>query len=166
MIGNRNQTKVQKRHGASPAPEDLLSSGAAGLPRKQGLYDPQFEHESCGVGFVVNVKGKPSHEIVRLALTALNNLRHRGACGCEANTGDGAGILMQMPHSFLKQCCEDIGIELPGAGRYAVGNVFLPMDAAARAQCEQRFADIIEDEGQKVLGWRTVPTNNSSLGQT
>lgn len=166
MIGNKNQIKVQTGLGKLPEPERLLASGAAGLPRKQGLYDPQFEHESCGVGFVVNVKGKPSHEIVRLALTALNNLRHRGACGCEANTGDGAGILMQMPHSFLQECCGDIGIELPAFRQYAVGNVFLPMEAPVRAQCEQRFSEIIEDEEQKVLGWRTVPTNNSSLGQT
>src|SRR5512135_168002 len=120
MTGNRKQ-KVQKGPGMLPESERMLSSGAAGLPRKQGLYDPQFEHESCGVGFVVNVKGQPSHEIVRLALTALNNLRHRGACGCEANTGDGAGILMQMPHSFLKECCGDAGIELPVFGQYAVG---------------------------------------------
>src|SRR5512142_906619 len=93
-----------------------------GTPPKQGLYDPQYEHDSCGVGFVVNIKGKPSHEIIRLALTILLNLRHRGACGCESNTGDGAGILMQMPHDFLVQACADAGINLPGPRQYAVGN--------------------------------------------
>ncbi len=137
-----------------------------GAPLKQGLYDPQYEHDSCGVGFVVNIKGQASHEIVRLALTILMNLRHRGACGCESNTGDGAGILMQMPHSFLQQACADADIPLPARGHYAVGNIFLPSENPQRLKCERRFSEIIEDEGQKVLGWRTVPTNNSSLGQT
>src|ERR1700747_1643317 len=82
-------------------------------PGRQGLYDPWFEHEACGVGFVVNVKGKKSHEILRQGLNILINLNHRGACGCEANTGDGAGILMQMPHSFLKEACRDARIKLP-----------------------------------------------------
>src|SRR5690349_24681341 len=94
-----------------------MTSGGTGRrnqpPPKQGLYDPQFEHDSCGVGFVVNVKGRKSHAIVRDALTILLNLRHRGACGCENNTGDGAGILMQMPHAFLQQACEEAKIHLP-----------------------------------------------------
>src|ERR1041385_325319 len=88
-----------------------------GLPPKQGLYDPQFEHDSCGVGFVVNIQGAKSHEIIRQALQILINLRHRGACGCEVNTGDGAGILMQMPHSFLKAACAKDGINLPDEGQ-------------------------------------------------
>ena len=86
----------------------------AGGPKKQGLYDPRFEHDSCGVGFVVNIKGEKSHEIVDQALTVLQNLDHRGACGCEANTGDGAGILMQMPHGFLKSASKQAGVALPG----------------------------------------------------
>jgi glutamate synthase domain-containing protein 2/glutamate synthase domain-containing protein 1/glutamate synthase domain-containing protein 3 len=135
-------------------------------PPKQGLYDPQFEHDSCGVGFVVNVKGKRSHDIIRQSLQVLNNLRHRGACGCEANTGDGAGILIQMPHRFLVQACEDADIPLPEPGQYGVGNVFLPVEDAHRRKCERHFAEIIEEEGQRLLGWRTVPTNNSSLGET
>ncbi len=137
-----------------------------GPPPKQGLYDPQYEHDACGVGFVVHVKGQKSHEIVRQALTILMNLRHRGACGCEANTGDGAGILLQMPHGFLQQSCLDAGISLPGPGRYGVGNIFLPMEEPQRRKCERRFNEIVEEEGQQVLGWRTVPTNNSSLGDT
>ncbi len=137
-----------------------------GLPPKQGLYDPQFEKESCGVGFVVNAKGKRSHDIIRQALQILINLRHRGACGCEVNTGDGAGILIQMPHRFLAQACADAGISLPGPGEYGVGNIFLPNEEPHRLKCERRFAEIVAEEGQVLLGWRTVPTNNSNLGDT
>src|SRR5579863_4966894 len=90
-----------------------ISPKLIGLPPKQGLYDPQFEHDACGVGFVVNVKGKKSHEIIKQALTVLLNLDHRGACGCEVNTGDGAGILMQMPHAFLKKVTAASNIQLP-----------------------------------------------------
>jgi len=135
-------------------------------PPKQGLYDPQFEHEACGVGFVVNMKGKKSHTIVRQALQVLLNLDHRGACGCEVNTGDGAGILMQTPHGFLKEAAAKEKISLPGAGEYGVGMVFLPHDAGQRAECEKTFGDIAAEEGQRVLGWRTIPTNNASLGAT
>ncbi len=137
-----------------------------GLPPKQGLYDPQFEHDACGVGFVVNVKGKKSHEIIRQALTILLNLDHRGACGCEVNTGDGAGILIQMPHTFLKKVCDAGKINLPAERHYGTGIVFLPPDAAERKECEQIFGKIVAEEGQHVIGWRTVPTNNSTLGDT
>src|SRR5690349_171887 len=106
-----------------------------GLPPKQGLYDPQFEHDSCGVGFIVNVAGKKSHKIITDALTVLTNLDHRGACGCEQNTGDGAGILMQMPHKFLEQACAEAKIKLPAEGQYGAGLVYLPQNAAARKQC-------------------------------
>ena len=135
-------------------------------PPKQGLYDPQFEHDSCGVGFVVHIKGRKSHAIVRQALQALCNLDHRGACGCEVNTGDGAGILIQTPHAFLKEVAAKEKIPLPGAGEYGVGMVFLPHDPAQRAECEKIFADIVAGEGQRVIGWRTIPTNNASLGAT
>src|SRR4026209_2668569 len=96
----------------------------SGLPEKQGLYDPRFEHDACGVGFVVNIKGEKSHEIVEQALTVLENLDHRGACGCEENTGDGAGILLQIPHSFFSAECAKLGIKLPNAGQYGAGPVF------------------------------------------
>ena len=112
-----------------------------GIPKKQGLYDPQFEHDACGVGFVVNMKGEKSHEIVRQALTILVNLDHRGACGCEANTGDGAGILMQMPHGFLRKVCAPLGIELPEPAQYGVGMVFtrrIRPSATAPAICWKR----------------------------
>ena len=137
-----------------------------GLPPKQGLYDPQFEHEACGVGFVVNIKGRKSHDIIRQAIQVLLNLDHRGACGCEANTGDGAGILIQMPHDFLKIVAREARVALPGPGEYGVGMVFLPPEKTQRAECEKIFAQIVSEEGQRLLGWRTVPTNNSTLGAT
>ncbi len=135
-------------------------------PPAQGLYDPRFEHESCGVGFVVDVKGRKSHQIVRDALTVLQNLAHRGACGCEANTGDGAGLLMQVPHAFLKPACAAAKIDLPGPAEYGVGMVFLPPDAKQRRKLEKHTERIIREEGQFLLGWRDVPTNNANLGQT
>ncbi|MGL5926199.1 glutamate synthase large subunit [Chroococcidiopsis sp.] len=136
------------------------------LPPKQGLYDPQFEHDACGVGFIVHMKGKQSHEIVEQALTILLNLNHRGACGSEINTGDGAGILLQVPHKFLKKVAAAKNINLPEAGHYGVGIIYCAPDAAVREQSRQLFEKIVAEEGQKVLGWRDVPTNNSSLGNT
>src|SRR5881397_2630511 len=114
-----------------------LRTPTNGLPPKQGLYDPWFEHDACGVGFVVNVKGRKSHGIIQQALQILRNLDHRGACGCEANTGDGAGILLQMPHDFLKLAAEQAGVPLPGPAEYGVGMVFLPPDPLERRGCEE-----------------------------
>src|SRR5688572_19501145 len=135
-------------------------------PEAQGLYDPQFEHDACGVGFVANIKGAKSHSIIEQALQVLLNLDHRGACGSEVNTGDGAGILMQMPHEFLKTAAKSAGIALPGAGEYGVGMVFLPQDATERRECEKILELIVSEEGQRLLGWRDIPTNNGSLGET
>src|ERR1051325_11493900 len=140
--------------------------GLTGLPPKQGLYDPAFEHDSCGVGFLVNIKGKKSHDIIRQAIKILWNLDHRGACGCEANTGDGAGILFQTPHTFFQAVCPEAGIKLPEPGQYGVGMVFLPPDAEERRNCEKILESIIAEEGQQLLGWRSVPTDNSSRGET
>src|SRR3990167_6032517 len=137
-----------------------------GAPPKQGLYDPAYEKDSCGVGFVVNIKGKKSHQIVQQALTVLINLDHRGACGCEANTGDGAGILLQVPHAFLKEACVKEGVKLPSAKEYGVGMIYLPPNAEERRNCEKLFEQIVKEEGQSFLGWRTVPTDDSSLGNT
>ncbi len=137
-----------------------------GLPPKQGLYDPRFEHDACGVGFVVNIKGRKSHELVRQGLEVLLNLDHRGACGCEANTGDGAGILMQIPHRFFGRVAAESGFDLPEPGQYGVAMVFLPRDNKHRRYCERAFERIVREEGQKVLGWRTVPTDNSMIGAT
>jgi len=135
-----------------------------GLPPAQGLYDPAHEHDACGVGFVVHVKGQRSHSIVEQALKVLINLLHRGACGCEANTGDGAGILIQMPDRFLRREASRLGFTLPPERHYGAGLVFLPKDPAWRARIEARFEEIIVEEGQQVLGWRDVPTDDSSVG--
>ena len=135
-------------------------------PDKQGLYDPRHEHDACGVGFVVDIAGRRSHEIVRQAVEVLLNLEHRGACGCEKNTGDGAGILLQIPHPFFARECASLGIKLPPAGLYGVGMVFLPRDPESREQCERLFEEIVREEGQSVLGWRSVPTDDSMIGPT
>ena len=134
--------------------------------RPEGLFDPHLEYDACGVGFVVDVKGRKSHQIVQQALNVLVNLRHRGACGCEKNTGDGAGILLQIPHNFLKQTCRGLGIHLPSPGEYGVGTVYLPPKQRNRKVCETAFEKIIKEEGQHFLGWRTVPTDNGLLGAT
>ena len=135
-----------------------------GLPPAQGLYDPANEHDACGVGFVVHVKGRRTHAIVEQALKVLINLLHRGACGCEANTGDGAGILIQMPDRFLRREAARLGFALPPERHYGTGSVFLPRDANLRAEIERRFEAIVVEEGQRVLGWRDVPTNDADLG--
>ena len=130
-------------------------------PPAQGLYDPSAEHDACGVGFVVHIQGQRSHDIVQKALQVLVNLEHRGACGCEENTGDGAGILIQMPDAFLRTCAPSA---LPQAGEYGAGLVFLPHDASDRDRIKDRIAAIVEEEGQGVLGWRDVPTDNRLVG--
>ncbi len=140
--------------------------GQKGVPARQGLYDPQFEHDSCGVGFVVHLKGHRSHQIVEDGLTALENLNHRGASGSEPNTGDGAGLLIQVPDEFFRRECAILGIRLPEPGRYGVGLFFSSPDPRARQQAQALFAVIVEEEGQHLLGWRDVPTNNASVGAT
>jgi glutamate synthase domain-containing protein 2/glutamate synthase domain-containing protein 1/glutamate synthase domain-containing protein 3 len=161
-MGTTGETPVplEKRH------ERESEMTPHSLPDKQGLYDPRYEHDSCGVGFVVNLKNRKSHDIIRDALQILLNLEHRGACGCEKNTGDGAGILLQMPHAFLRQECAKLGIELPAPGQYGVGMVFLPPDEGGRQICERAFERVAREEGQTVLGWRTVPVDPSPLGKT
>ena len=126
-----------------------------------GLYDPEHEHDACGVGFVVDVNGRKSHQIVRQALQVLKNLAHRGACGCEVNTGDGAGILIQIPDRFLRKVAP---AELPPAGEYGVGLVFLPREAEPRAVVQRTLEAIIAEEGQRLIGWRDVPTDDSPVG--
>ena len=135
-----------------------------GLPPSQGLYDPAHEHDSCGTGFVVNIKGEKSHDIVEKGLEVLRNLEHRGACGCDPLTGDGAGILMQVPDEFLRRECAALRITLPASGEYGVGMVFMPLDVAKRNACEEIFERVVRDEGQHVLGWRTVPVDESQCG--
>jgi glutamate synthase (ferredoxin) len=135
-------------------------------PGRQGLYDPAYEHDACGVGFIVDLKGRKSHAIVQKALEMLCNLEHRGACGCETNTGDGAGILLQMPHIFMRKVAAEARIILPAADAYGVGFVFLPTHPTYRRQCEGIVEKVIREEGQTVLGWREVPTDNSMIGPT
>jgi len=131
-----------------------------------GLYDADYEHDSCGVGFVVDMKGRKSHAIIEHAMTVLKNLLHRGACGCEENTGDGAGILVQMPDGFLRAKCAEAGLTLPAAADYGAGLVFLPTDESAATRCRDEFARVIEEEGLKLCGWRDVPTDHSPIGPT
>jgi glutamate synthase (NADPH/NADH) large chain/glutamate synthase (ferredoxin) len=135
-----------------------------GFPKKQGLYNPANEHDACGVGFVVNIAGTPSNDIVQKGFQILNNLSHRGASGCDPCTGDGAGILIQIPHAFFKNVVTDF--DLPEQGTYGVGMVFLPNNAKERESCERLFETIADEQGQQVLGWRTVPVNTASLGET
>ena len=137
----------------------------ASLP-KRGLYDPRFEHDSCGVGFVVDIAGRRSNSIVRSGLEVLLNLRHRGAKGSEADTGDGAGILLQVPHEFLEAECLNIGFQLPSRGDYGVGMVSLPTDDAEAQKISALIEDTVYRTGQRLLGWRDVPTDNSPIGRT
>ncbi|MDP2831581.1 MAG: glutamate synthase large subunit [Candidatus Omnitrophota bacterium] len=136
------------------------------LPQKQGLYDPQFEHDSCGVGFVCNIKGKKSYEIVKQGLEVLRRLSHRGATGADPKTGDGAGILIQFPHDLFVSVGKKENIDLPRQGEYASGLVFLPQDAMERKFCKKIFEKVIQDQAQAFLGWRSVPVNNQDIGQS
>ncbi len=133
-------------------------------PQKTGLYNSQYEHDACGIGFVVNIKGKKSNDIIRQGLTVLVNLDHRGARGAEPNSGDGAGILMQIPHNFMNKVCVEAGFTLPSSGEYAVGMVFLPQEPSRRTECEKLLTKFIYEEGQTLLGWRTVLTSDATLG--
>ncbi|HTN93967.1 MAG TPA: glutamate synthase large subunit [Gallionella sp.] len=136
------------------------------LPMQQGLYDPRQEHDACGVGFVAHIKGKQSHDMICQGLQILENLTHRGAVGADPLAGDGAGILLQIPDQFLR---DEMGwgkIELPPAGEYGVGMLFLPRDEAARAACEKIVSEKIAAEGQLLLGWRDVPVDNSGLAES
>ena len=135
-------------------------------PPAEGLYDPSLEKDSCGVGFIANIKGKKSHQIVSDAISILCNLEHRGAVGADPRAGDGAGILVQIPHAFFERKAAEIGFQLPPPGDYAVGALFMPKETAWRKVIKSIIADQIKDEGLMLLGWRDVPVDNSSLGET
>ncbi len=137
-----------------------------GLPKKQGLYDPRNEHDACGIGFVANIKNRKSHRIIDQGLQVLKNLTHRGAVGADPLAGDGAGILIQMPDTHLRAVCGDIGIDLPKPGDYSVGMMFMPQAEGPRADCVRVVEELVEAEGQHVLGWRDVPVDNSGLGES
>lgn len=136
------------------------------FPKKQGLYDPSFEHDSCGAGFVCDVKGEKLHRIILQGVEILENLMHRGATGADRNTGDGAGILIQIPHKFLSKECSNTGISLPAPGDYGAGLVFLPTDDKEREFCEDKFEEIIAKEGLVFIGWREVAVDDSVIGKT
>ena len=134
------------------------------LPRAQGLYDPSKEHDSCGVGFVADLHNRKSHAILEKGLRILLNLDHRGATGADETLGDGCGVLTQIPHTFFAEECAKLGFALPEPGHYAIGQFFMPRDAEARAEVERIVEEAIAAEGQKLIGWRDVPVDNSKLG--
>jgi glutamate synthase domain-containing protein 2/glutamate synthase domain-containing protein 1/glutamate synthase domain-containing protein 3 len=134
-------------------------------PPAQGLYHPQYEHDACGVGFVVNLNGEKSHDIIRKGIDILINLTHRGACGCDPQTGDGAGVLIEIPHDFFARECAKLGFTLPAPGHYAVGMMFLPVEQKQRLACEGIFERIASEEGLKVLGWRDTPLHGDAIGR-
>ncbi|MEX3527007.1 MAG: glutamate synthase subunit alpha, partial [Burkholderia sp.] len=131
------------------------------VPAAQGLYDPQNEHDACGVGFVAHIQGKKSHQIIEQGLKILENLDHRGAVGADPLMGDGAGILIQIPDAFYREDMARQGVTLPPAGEYGVGMIFLPKENASRIACEQELERTVKAEGQVVLGWRDVPVDSS-----
>ena len=144
-------------------PTKIKSANAT--PEKQGLYSPSNEHDACGVGFVAHIKGKKSHQIVLQGLELLTNLTHRGATGHDPKLGDGAGLLMQIPDAFMREEAAKLDIELPAVGQYAVGNLFLPQVSSNRAKCEGVIENIIQEEGQTLLGWRDVPVDNGNIAE-
>src|SRR5215469_4731466 len=131
-----------------------------GLPAAQGLYHPSHEHDACGMGFIVNLAGARSQEIVRKGIEILVNLTHRGACGCDPETGDGAGILIQIPHEFF---VGELEFRLPAPGTYGVGMMFLPVDARERLICEGIVEHAAREQGLAVLGWRDTPVNANAI---
>ncbi|MEK6727809.1 MAG: glutamate synthase large subunit [Candidatus Omnitrophota bacterium] len=135
------------------------------MEKEQGLYDARFEHGSCGVGFVCNIKGRKSNQIIEDGLQVLRRLAHRGATGSDPKTGDGAGLLFQIPHEFYSDACEKAKIDLPGLGEYGTGLIFLPRDAKNRKFCQDVFRKVIEDDGELLLGWRMVPVDDSDIGK-
>ncbi|MGH9008037.1 MAG: hypothetical protein ACRDV6_10075, partial [Acidimicrobiales bacterium] len=129
------------------------------VPR--GLYDPRFEHDACGIGLLADLAGRPSHGLVDQGLSVLERLSHRGASGAEEDTGDGSGILLQVPHKLLSAVAADDGVDLPARGRYAVGTAFLPTASDDAAKARARVEDVAEEEGLRVLWWRPVPVDPS-----
>ena len=136
-----------------------------GVPPAQGLYHPALERDACGIGFVASIPGIKSHEIIRQGIQVLLNLAHRGACGCDPETGDGAGVLIQIPHAFFVRECAKVGFTLPAPGRYGVGMTFLPVEKHPRLQCEGILERIVREEGMTLLGWRDTPVYASAIGR-
>jgi glutamate synthase domain-containing protein 2/glutamate synthase domain-containing protein 1/glutamate synthase domain-containing protein 3 len=145
--------------------EDRAAGPVTRRPLEQGLYDPSREHDACGVGFVANIEGVASHDLIRKGVEVLLNLEHRGACGCDPETGDGAGILIQLPDAFLRRSAGALGIELPAVGQYAVGMIFLGPDESEAAWQTRKIEEVTAEEGQRVLGWRDVPHDPDAIGR-
>jgi glutamate synthase (NADPH) large chain len=143
----------------------MPESTMPGLPKPQGLYDPRNEHDACGMGFVANIKGQKSHDIIEKGIQILINLTHRGACGCDPETGDGAGLLIQIPHKFFAREAADLGFTLPPVGEYGIGMVFLPVEKYQRLKAEGIVERIIREEGLSVLGWRDTPIQSNAIGR-
>src|SRR6516164_5665969 len=163
------------RHRAKGASDRLAPSARAlgfahsadpGLPPAQGLYDPALDKDSCGVGFIADIKGRRSHKLIKDALAILCNLEHRGAVGADPRAGDGAGILVQVPHKFFAKKADRLGFSLPKPGEYAVGALFMPRDPDWRQVIRDIYSQMIKREGMTLLGWREVPTDNSTLGES
>src|SRR5271165_5269165 len=144
---------------------DMQTSDRRRIPESQGLYHPRNEHDACGMGLVASIRGEKSHDIIRKGLEVLINLTHRGAAGCDPETGDGAGILIQIPHVFFARECGELGMQLPGPGEYGVAMCFLPVDKHSRLQCEGVFERIAQAEGLTLLGWRDTPVNGDAIGR-
>ena len=145
--------------------QSFSNSNPYGLPPAQGLYDPAHEHDACGMGFVASIAGNKSHEIIEQGIQVLIRLTHRGACGCDPETGDGAGILIQIPHKFFARECATLGFALPAPGAYAVGMTFLPVEQHQRLQCEGILERIVREEGLTLLGWRDTPVDGAAVGR-
>ncbi|AXK83122.1 glutamate synthase large subunit [Pseudolabrys taiwanensis] len=143
-----------------------IATADPGVPEAQGLYDPAFDKDSCGVGFIADIKGRKSHQIVEDGLRILCNLEHRGAVGADPRMGDGAGILVQIPHKFFAKKAQELGFTLPAPGEYAIGYLFMPTEKSWRQIIRDIYAEVIAEEGLTLLGWRDVPTDNSSLGES
>jgi len=156
-MSTNSKTKPQSE---TEVPYPFLS-----LPKTQGLYSPRYEHDACGLGFVANIEGHKSHDIVLKGIQILINLTHRGACGCDPETGDGAGILIQIPHTFFERECASLGFTLPSPGEYGVGMVFLPVDPQERMLCEGILEKAARAQGLTVLGWRDTPINGDTIGR-
>ena len=136
------------------------------MQNRNGLYDPSMEHDACGIGFLANLHAKRTHKLVEDSLIMLRNMEHRGGCGCEPETGDGAGILIQIPHEFFEKECANIGIKLPEQGKYGVGVLFFPKDETIREECRTILNINLKKSGFKLLGYRKVPVNNEGVGKT
>src|SRR5437867_3460213 len=145
--------------------EQRIEQWTKGLPPAQGLYHPANEHDACGIGFVVNIAGQKSHDIVSKGIQVLINLTHRGACGCDPETGDGAGVTIQIPHQFLARECAKLGFTLPPEGVYGIAMTFLPVEKRQRLLCEGILERITREEGLTVLGWRDTPIDSSAIGR-